>query len=160
LFFLTLTGASQSQSRFDFFIGYGFYEGIHIGSEYFLKSKTQSISLVLGGFYQSNHSEKYYAITPSYNIAIFRKRADSNNLYKWHLNNKFVFWQLEDEYYKWMVVSFIPTLCRQFSINQKIKISIDAGPSMNLVLYNERRTYKEVGWPYHVYPNFSVRLIF
>jgi hypothetical protein len=151
---------AQNHSGFDYFVGYGYYEGVHFGAAYQFKSDTQSISLALGGFYRPEYDEKLYAVTASYNIAIFRKRTDSNNLFKWHLNNKFVFWQMEDEYYKWIVVSFIPSLCRQFSINQKLKISVDAGPALNLVLYNERKTYEEVGWPYHVYPNFSIRLIF
>ena len=158
--FLTNYGKSQTQTRFDYFIGYGFYDGIFAGSEYFFKSKTHSVSLSIGGYYKYGNNQRYYALSPSYNIAVFRKRKDKNELFKWHLNNKFVIWQQDDDVYKWRVISLIPSLNRQFTMYHKLRISIDAGPSLNIVLDSERKTFDEVGWPYHVYPNFSVRFIF
>jgi hypothetical protein len=153
-------GKSQTQTRFDYYMGYGFYDGIHVGAEYFFKSKTQSVSLSVGGYFESSNNLRYYALTPSYNIAVFRKRKDKNELFKWHLNNKFVIWQQDDDVYRWRVISFIPTLNRQFILYDKCRLSIDAGPSLNVVLDSKRKTFEEVGWPYHVYPNFSIRLIF
>jgi hypothetical protein len=160
LLFFNQIGNSQISSKFDFFLGYGFYEGINAGAEFYFKSYTQSVSLSIGANNLFDKKQKYFALIPEYNIAIFRHRRNPDDLFKWHVNNKFVFWQLDDEYYKWRVISFIPSLNRQFSLFKKLSISIDAGPSFNLVIYNKRKTFKEVGWPYHVLPNIRVKFIF
>ena len=160
LFLLIQPGTSQTPSRVDLFLGYGYYEGINIGAEYFLKSYTSSICFSIGSNYLFESKKKYIAIIPTYNIAILRSRKNSEYFFKWHLNNKIVYWQLEDEFYKWKVISLIPSISRQYSISQKLSVSVDAGPSFNIVLYNKRKTFMEVGWPYHVLPDFRIRLIF
>jgi len=151
---------AQNLSRFDYFFGYGFYEGLNIGSEYFFKSYKQSISTSIGYDKFIDKKQESFALTIGYNFAIFRKHKNDSNAYKWHINNNVVLWQLEDDYYIWKAISLIPSINRKFILCRNLSLSFDIGPSFNIVLYNKRKTYKEVGWPYHVMPDFRILLIF
>ena len=158
IFQIHLTGAAQDAKRFDFFIGYGFYEGFHIGSEYYFKSYTHSVSLSFG--YDRLFKQENVALSAGYNFAIFKNHKSNSGGYKWRVNNKVVLWQLNDEYYLWRAVSLIPSLNRRFILNRNLSMSFGFGPSFNIVLYNRRKTFREVGWPYHVMPDFSILFIF
>ena len=161
ILFLTLLTVNfvcraQKFSRLDLIGGYGYYEGLNIGTEYYRDSNKKSLILTIG-YEQSNYLDrKYYAITIGYNFSILRNQKDYFNNYKWWLSNRIVIWQLEDDYYLWKAFSIIPTIKRNFIILKKIRISMDLGPSINIVLYNKRKTFKEVGWPYHVMPNYRI----
>jgi hypothetical protein len=148
----------QKTSNFSFFLGYGYFEGYNIGSEYYFNSEKQSISLSFG--YDRLMNQENIAMTFCYNYAIFGSFKNDLNELKWHLNNKIVLWQLEDEYYLWRAVSLIPAVNRRFSLSGNLKMSFDFGPAFNIVLYNKRKTYKEVGWPYHVMPDFRILFIY
>jgi hypothetical protein len=160
IFLMCQTIKAQLLSKFNFFGGYGFYEGINLGSEYFFDSKKQSISLSMGFDNFTKKNQENMSVLFSYNLSIFRNYKVDPDKFKWHLNSKAVLWQLEDEYYLWRVVSIIPSINRIFYIYKNLKLSLDAGPSFNIVLYNKRKTYKEVGWPYHVMPDYRLLLIF
>ena len=160
ILFIIHKGNSQHQRRFDFFTGYGLYEGINIGASYIFKTDTQSIGLSFGTCKIFNKQENYFSIITEYNISILRHRKNSDNKFIWYLTNKLVLWHLEDEYYIWRVISFVPSLNRYFYINKRHRISVDAGLSLNIVVYNYRKTFEEVGWPYHVLPNMRVVYLF
>lgn len=158
LFQIYQIGNAQQASRFDFFLGYGFYEGFNIGSEYHFKADKQSLSVSVG--FDKLMKQQNIAIALSYNYAIFRSSRNLSDEFKWHLDNKAVVWQLNDEYYLWRALSLIPSINRKFILTRGISTSFDFGPSFNIVLYNKRKTYKEVGWPYHVMPDFRILFIF
>jgi hypothetical protein len=151
--------SAQSLSKFDFFVGYGFYEGYTIGSEYFFNSKNNSASLSLGYDRLKKRQQESVSLSLGYNFSIFRSYKNNSNEFKWHLNNKAVFWQLDDEYYLWRTVSLIPSINRTFLLYKDVKLSFDIGPSFNIVVFNKRKTYREVGWPYQVMPDFRILLI-
>jgi hypothetical protein len=150
------TGNAQDQSKFDFFAGYGFYEGLNIGSEYFFPSQKQSLCFSIGYDNFTNKDQESISILLSHNLSIFRSHTNESGKYKWLLINKAVLWQLEDKYYIWRALSFIPSINRTFFFNKYFNLSLDAGPSFNIVLYNKRKTFYEVGWPYHVMPDFRI----
>lgn len=156
-FRFTQSGNAQPHSRFDFFLGYGFYEGCTAGSSCISKSGKQSVSASFGYDKFLRPDEETRSISLAWNVSIFRKQVNSTGAFKWYLQNKLIYWQLEDPYYKWKVLSVNPAVSRQFHIYKKMQASVDAGPSINFVLYNHRKTDREVGWPYHVLPN--VRLL-
>ena len=157
-FFLLLctTGISQIQSEFDFFLGYGFYEGYNLGGEYNFNRGVNSVSLFTGFNRVKKNSQEYYSAGLGYDFAILRNRVNSPNQFKWSICNRAVFWQLEDNFYLWRAVSLVPSLRRRFALFNKVNFSFDFGPSFNIVLYNKRKTYKEVGWPYHMLPEFRI----
>jgi hypothetical protein len=160
LFISFLTLNSQSRSGINFFIGYGYYEGMNVGTEYLLNSGKSSFGFSIGSDYLFDKKKSYIALMPEYNLAIFRLKKITEITFKWYINNKLIYWQLDDGYYEWKVISLVPSINRRYSITQKLNLSVDAGPCFNIVLYNKRKTFMEVGWPYHVLPNMRVRLIF
>jgi hypothetical protein len=156
---ITLTQAGIAQSfRFDFFLGYGYYEGITAGGELHNKSGSQSLSLSAGYFRRFQKEEETFSFTLGYQHGILLKQSIDASAYKWHIGCRTVFWQLEDPWYLWKAVSIIPSVNLNFLIFKKIKLNLDAGPAFNIVLYNRRKTFEQVGWPYHVMP--ELRMIF
>jgi hypothetical protein len=154
------TGLAQSPSKFDFFAGYGYYEGYNIGSEYYFDQRFHSISLSIGYDRLKRNNQESFSLTLGYNFAILRDHRNKSENFKWNVSNRAVLWQLEDDFYLWRAVSLIPSISRRFNVYKSIDMSIDAGPSFNIVLYNDRKTFKEVGWPYHVMPNARILFIF
>jgi hypothetical protein len=159
LFTLSQTGMCQSH-RFDYFFGYGYYEGITLGSELFNKSGSQSLSLSAGYFKRFQKEEEILSITLGYQHALFLKQKTGLAGYKWHTGCRTVFWRLDDPFYLWKALSIIPSLNLNFLIFEKIKLNLDAGPAFNIVLYNKRKTFEQAGWPYHVMPELRLILIF
>ena len=160
IFQINQTIYSQSLSKFDFFFGYGFYEGYNIGSEYYFNNNIHSMSLSVGYDKLKKRDQESFSLALSYNYSIFKSHKNNLNRFKWQINNKLVFWQLEDDLYLWRAVSLIPSISRKLIIYKNISFLFDVGPAFNIVLYNKRKTYKEVGWPYHVMPNFRILFIF
>jgi hypothetical protein len=155
-FLLNQTMHAQLTSKFEFFAGYGYYEGYNIGSEYYFKSGLRSLSLSAGYDYLFNKEQKSFSMELGYNRVIYKNYKNEEQQYKWHLSNRVVVWQLEDKYYVWRAITLIPSLQRRFIIYKKINLSFDIGPAFNIVLYNKRKTSEGVGWPYHVMPNFRI----
>lgn len=149
----------KGQSKIDFLGGYGFYEGLHLGAAIQLK-KGQSLSSTFGIERWTNKNEKYYSLGLAYDFPILRTRKNSFDEFKWFLSNEGVFWMLEDDYYTWKCFSIIPSLEKKILIHEKWRMSFALGPSINFVLYNKRKTFTEVGWPYHVMPNFKIAFNF
>ncbi len=164
LFFLIIPllslqiGNAQTSSKFNYFVGYGFYEGYNIGTEY-CKSDTQSVSLSIGYDKIKYNNQESFSLTLGYDYAIFKNRKNNLDKFKWHMSNRLVLWQLDDDFYTWRAISAIPSLSRKFNIHKKASMSFDIGPSFNLILNFKRKTFKEVGWPHHVYPNFRILFI-
>ena len=153
-------GNAQLSSKLDLILGYGFYEGYYIGSEYYFKNDIHSMSLSIGYDRSINKDQESYSLMAGYDFAIFRSHKDILDKYKWSVSNRAVLWELEDEYYIWKAVSLIPSLRRKFVISKKINLSIDAGPAFIIVLSNERKTSEEVGWPYNYFANFRISFLF
>ena len=149
-------GNAQSSSKFDFFLGYGFYEGYNIGSEYYFKSGLRSMSLSAGYDRLFIKKQESLSLEFGYNRVIYKSHKNKLEQYKWYLSNRLALWQLEDKYYIWRAITIIPSLQRRFNIYKNIGLSFDIGPAFNIVLYNKRKTYEGVGWPYYVMPNFRI----
>jgi hypothetical protein len=156
---LSQTGRAQS-SRFDFFLGYGYYEGVTAGGEVYNRSGSQSLSLSAGYFRLYHKEEETFSFTIGYRRAIGLNQSIDATACKWHIGCRAVFWRLEDPWYIWKALSIIPSMNRNFLIFNKIKLNLDAGPAFNIVLYNKRKTFEQAGWPYHVMPELKMVLIF
>lgn len=157
---LLLSISVQPQRPISVYLGYGYFEGFHAGACYNLPMYDQHIGLSLGMADLFNFKNKYYAASADYSISIFRKKTNKSGSPKWHSGASMVLWQLEDKYYKWDVLSLVPFAGRAFALNKNISINTDAGIAFNLVLYNKRKTFEKAGWPYHVYPNLKIDLVF
>jgi hypothetical protein len=158
-FLINSIGNSQSTSKCDFLFGYGFYEGYYLGGEYSFKKATQSISLSVGYDRLLNKEQECFNLGLGYDFVIFKNHKNILDKYQWSISNMAVLWQLEDEFYLWRAVSLIPSIRRKFVIIKRINMYLDVGPSFTIVLYNKRKTFREVGWPNNYMPNFRVAFI-
>lgn len=156
LLFLNQSITAQLSSKFEFFAGYGYYEGYNLGNEYYFKSGLRSLSLSAGYDHSFIKQQESVSMELGYNRVIYKYHKNKLEQYKWHLSNRAVLWQLEDKYYVWRAVTLIPSLQRRFIVNKKLCLSFDVGPAFNIVIYDKRKTYEGVGWPYHVMPNFRI----
>jgi hypothetical protein len=147
---------SQNQKYFTFFAGYGYYEGVNVGMSYNFSSNTQVVALAVGLDKIFKEQSSYFSTAAEYNISIFRSKVTNYEIFKWYLGARAVYWRYEDKYYIFNAISFIPNFSRQFSLSEKICLSIDAGLAFNLVLTSKRKTFEEVGWPYNMMPNLRV----
>jgi len=150
---------SQDTTKFRYFIGYGLYDGVNIGAEYHLKNKKQISSASFGYERLFNLNQQTFVIGLGYHNAIFTQRKNKIDQYKWQINNRITLWQLEDKFYLWRLVSFTPSISRKFVIFKKHNLLFDFGPIFNIVLYNKRKTFEEIGWPHKVMPNFRIIFI-
>jgi hypothetical protein len=135
-------------------VGYGYYETFTLGLKYYLNPE-HNIGIAAGSSFMINN-EMYYSVMFEDNIALFRSDRDNFNNYKWFLTGKLLYWDMEDKYYRWNVLSLSPALTRRFRINERISLTADLGPLFNIVLESYRKTYEALGWPYHVMPNIRV----
>lgn len=148
---------SQDSSKVYMQGGYGFYECINAGVGYYFNDNCNT-GFMFGYDNFSVKDQETYAITLYFNHAVFYNRNNGCKKIRYYLNGKSILWQLTDDYYIWRVISIVPSARCGFEINRRIELLLDMGPSFNIVLHNERKTFKEVGWPYHVMPNASVSL--
>ncbi len=155
---LSVIVKAQNLPKLNIFAGYGFYEAFNLGTEYTFKSQQQSVSVSVG--YAKMYKKHNKALTMSYNFAVFKQFNNNVEGYKWHINNKLVAWQLEDDFYLWKAISIIPSLNRSIFFQRRLHISVDIGPSFNIILYSKRKTFSELGWPYHISPNFRFLFIY
>ena len=149
-------GFAQVLKNKQIYFGYGFYEAINIGMKHII-DQHNIIGLSIGSNFHLLNNEKYYAIELEYDRSIFNNNNKINN---WFFINKIIYWNLEDKYYLWKVLSWSPCLGKYIYFTDKIGSLIDIGPLFNLVLYNKRKTFEEVGWPYKIMPNFRIELFY
>ena len=153
---LSIIVYSQKESSFIFQTGVGYYEGFHGGIQYsYFSQHATSLSI---GFDMNVFSEGTLVSLIIEHDYGWIKNTQKDNLYSWTIQGKASIWYLEDEFYKWHVLSLSPAINRNFNLSPKIWISLDTGPVFNIVLANHRKTFEEVGWPKSVSPN--ARLLF
>jgi hypothetical protein len=154
--FLSADLYAQKDGKLEFNFGYGYYEAFTIGLCYNLKPE-HKIGIAAGTTFMIKN-EMYHSVILEDHIALFRSKKDNNNNYKWFLTNKILYWDMEDKYYRWNVLSLSPAISRRFSVNRKMYFSLDMGPLFTIVLESYRKTYEGLGWPYHAMPNTRILL--
>lgn len=149
----------QQAKKIRYFVGYGMYDGVNIGTEYYLKDSTKILTASIGYERLFTKKQQTYALSFSYKNAIFVGSKNIINQYKWHINSTITIWQLEDDFYLWRFVSFTPSISRTFIAFKKHNFLFEFGPIFNLVVHSKRKTFDEIGWPYKVMPNFRIIFI-
>jgi len=157
LFSLTLL--AQNENNIELNCAYGYYESFSIGVKY-TKNPELKFGILIGTNFHLLNNEMYYSASFENNIAVFKNKIDSNDNYKWFWTNKIIYWDMENEYYRYNVLSLAPALTRNIYFNNNIYLSLDIGPLFTIVLESYRKTFKEIGWPYHVMPNFKIQLAY
>ena len=147
------------ENKLELNLAYGYYESFSIGAKYNYSPEIK-FGLLLGSNFALLNQENYFSATFENNIAIFKNKKDINDQYKWFFTNKIIYWDLENEYYRFNVLSLEPAITRNLYINNKIYLSFDIGPIFAIVLESYRKTFREIGWPYKVMPNFKIQFAY
>jgi hypothetical protein len=137
--------------------GYGFYDAFKIGAIYHFKQHMGAG----GSIGLDNHffrDEKYISVSTEFMLSIFRNIKTSNDNHRLRFHSRIYFWWLEDRFYKFGVIAYSPCFVYRFDICEKVNITFCAGPAINLVVYNYRKTFEEVGWPHYVQFNPGIQL--
>ncbi|MBI5217425.1 MAG: hypothetical protein HY958_00650 [Bacteroidia bacterium] len=160
LAFVLIYSASlaQIESGRQITAGAGLYESFSAGYRINLLSNI-AIGFSAGSNFRLYNHEEYYMCN-AYFDWIFKKRKDPDNLSKWYVSGKIYNIVIDDPYYIWDFMAFSPCAGIYHNFTNKFGVSVDAGPVFNLVLYNERKTFDTVGWPYHVLGNVRVQVYF
>jgi hypothetical protein len=137
-------------------IGYGYYETFNIGLSLELRSDNR-IGFGAGTNYLINN-KMYYSVFIEDNMAVFRSRRYNYIEYKWYLTGKIIYWDLEDDQYRFNVLSLSPGITRCIPLNSKLKLTLDAGVVLNIVLDNYQKTNLTQGGPYPIMPNIRLLL--
>lgn len=151
---ISVNSSAQKPGSLGLSFGYGYYETFTLAFSYYLNPE-HKIGISAGSSFMINN-EMYYSVSMEENRALFRSRKDGSGNYKWFLTGKILYWDMEDKFYRWNVLSLSPALTRSFSINNHLNLTTDFGPVFNIVLESYRKTYEGLGWPYHVMPNLRL----
>lgn len=134
--------------------GYGLFEGAYLEGSIPI-NKGLKIGTTIG-FWKYSKSNGLYTSVSLYASTALTRNKDKNGKQNWYASAKCFYWTLNDNYYKWDALAFEISVKRHFFLSNKLSIYIDAGPVVNLVLKSKRKTFEEVGWPYHVRPGASI----
>lgn len=158
LTFILFSTASYAQWRSnpEFRLGYGYYESFNFGMSLELRSDNR-IGFGAGTNYMINNV-RYYSVFIEDNLAVFRSRRYNFLEYKWFLTGKIIYWNREDDQYRFKVLSLSPALTRCIPLNSRLNLTIDAGPVFNIVLESYRKTDQAHGWPDLIMPNIRLLL--
>ncbi len=156
--FLVNKLSAQKNVSFETFAGYGFFESIYTGLSTEYSNSHMKSALSFGYCPINTEDQIYYSIMFEQMIAIFRHKTYNNDFHKWYASSKLIYWHLIDNYYNWDVFTISPCVYRYVYFSNRWKIGLYGGIAFNIVLHNERKTFKQVGWPYHVMPEYGFHL--
>lgn len=156
-FIICLKLNGQDSSKIAIIVGCGFYEAFHAGISYHIK-KEYCVSVNAGFDNHLINNGKYFSGGIGFNIAFLKNFKCNSGNYKLDFQNKIMYWSLHDAYYKWKAISCIPAIRYRIDLNKKMNMMLSAGPSINFVIYNFRKTFEEVGWPHYFQFNPVIQL--
>ncbi len=155
--FLAVELMAQKTGNFELNAGYGFYDAFKIGMACHFRHHL-SAGLSIGFDNQLLHNEKYISASTEFMLSVFRSLKTGNDNHRCWLHNRMYFWWLEDPFYQFMAITYNPCFAYRLDFSKKIFITCSAGPAINFVVYNRRKTFDEVGWPHYVQFNPGIQL--
>ena len=157
LIFLTVETMAQKTGNFELNAGYGFYDAFKTGITYHFKYHLSAgVSIGLDNHFLRD--ERYISASAEFILSVFRNLMTNNDNHRCRLHNRMYFWWLEDPFYQFKVITYNPCLTYRFDFTERIFITFCAGPAINFVVYNQRKTFEEVGWPHYVQFNPGIQL--
>jgi hypothetical protein len=156
---VVIKSSGQYNRNIAIFTGFGFYESFHAGINFPFGKSAEFF--VIGGFDNNFfHEGKYIVTGGGINISFLNKIKSVSGDSKWIIQNKILYWSLDDRYYRWKVLSYTPGVHYRMNLSGNFNIDLGFGPVINFVVYNLRKTFEEVGWPHYIQLNPSVQLIY
>ncbi len=138
----------------------GYYEGIQFGYDRTAASGKFRWQVGLGFEKFLVKSQTTWSFSFNTGTPVFRKEQDSEGNHHWFMMGKLIFWQMNDPFYEWNVMSLNPAICRNLYVSGRHVLTADLGPSIQFVLHSRRKTNLEAGWPYSVLPNLRLSYCF
>ena len=139
------------------FTGIGFYDALNLGVTHHF-TKNVGISGSFGFDKNILNTEKYFTVNLEFISGIIRNFDASNGNIKLWLHNKVYYWNYDDRFYKFRVITYNPYISYRIYFISRLFLSLNAGPAINFVVYNHRKTFEEVGWPHYVQFNPGFRI--
>jgi hypothetical protein len=146
------------KNTLNFRAGYGYYQGIHIGANYFY---AENLNLGIGigshfGLPPLEDDDHYNLILENNlhfgNLTRFNKKP-------WIFGQQIMYWVQGSSSVRWKILSFSPTIGREFAVSKNIGLAFEVGPAFNLVVDVDRNPTDEItGWMWPVLYNGRVQL--
>lgn len=153
VFCFSLVTAKALPQKLVFFGGFGSYEALHIGLRYAYQANSM-LGVSGGHFLGLIPDERYWNIGLEHDWLLRRKDIGKNS--SWMVCPKVFYWNLEDRYYRFTVLSFEPSIGKRIRVSQHSWFKIDFGPVFMVVLDYKRLTFEEAGWPRKLAMNASL----
>lgn len=156
ILFFAINSRSQSTNRFKLRTGYGYYEGFSIGATSDFKDTTRRFTWSVGSdrFYWD---EKFhYAVTFGYESCLLKCFATHAELSRWRIMYDIMFWQIQDSYFRFTMLSFVPQLGRQFYFLKSFDFQAHFGAAFNGLLKGVQIRDGAIGTPRQLAFNFGV----
>jgi hypothetical protein len=159
LFYFTSLCLSQTEdpkNKFAIVGGVGNYEYVHIGLNRSIK-KNYYLEAAVGIKPWGISKEKYAMGYLCFGGTILKQKERKIQPY---LHLKLLVWDLDNPYNQFVFLGINPEIKFSYKINQRTQLAANIGAIYNNMLYYNRKTYEEVGWPKQWQPSFSVELLY
>lgn len=150
--------SAQTSNQSNLRTGYGLYEGFSIGAARGLKDSTKRLTWSVGSdrFYWKQNF--HYAITLGYESLVLKRFNTHKELSRWRIMYDVMFWQLQDSYYRFTMLSFVPQLSRKFFDFEKVDLQAHVGLAFNGLLNGVQIQEGAIGTPRQMAFNFGIYL--
>ena len=140
--------------------GYGYYQGFHIGANYFY-AENIDLGIGIGSHFglAPLEDEDHINVTLENNFHFGKKNRFCSK--PWIFGQQFMYWKHSSETVTWKIASFSPTIGRVFAITDRLGIELEIGPTLNLEIDIERDPTEPVTTTLQpVYYNYIAQMIY
>lgn len=88
------------------------------------------------------------------------KRKETPRKINPFLQLKSLIWNLNNRYNRLAMFGINPELRLQYDLSERMFLCGNGGIIYNMLLYYQRKTYSEAGWPKEFQPSFSLQLFY
>lgn len=117
--------------------GYGYYQGFHIGVNYFY-AENIDLGIGIGSHFGLPPLENKDHINITFENNFHFGKKNKFNTKPWIFGQQFMYWQHSSETVTWKIATISPTIGRVFAITNRIGIGFEAGPTLNFAIDIER----------------------
>jgi hypothetical protein len=117
--------------------GYGYYQGFHIGANYFY-TENLDLGIGIGSHFGLSplENKEHINITIENNFHF----GEKNKFYAkpWIFGQQFMYWMYSTETVTWEIASISPTIGRVFAITDRLGIELEIGATFNFAIDIDR----------------------
>lgn len=151
---------AQTTGTLQIVAGYGYYQGFHIGANYFYHEYL-SFGAAAGSHFGFSplDEEKHFNISAEHNL-LFGK-PNRQDVKPFVFSQQLMYWEQGPETDRWKILSLGLNIGLALPLGNRLGINIEAGPAFNLVLdVDHDPNFESTGWMFPVLYNGRLRLIY